>query len=382
MKLKDILTIACFIGLCFSCSMDDERILDDISNGNIPGIDNTNADAFVAFNVDMGLLATKSETVKDEIIGNDNVTDQEINTLLLFLLDGENIVNKMGLKSGDFTIDASNHLRLANGNPAGFLSKKTDNLKLIVIANSSYTLENPKISACTTLANIKELSFDATDLEGCVKVSDVANVVWGDYPGYPKIQGEDGALAQEPCWVDVTLKQAYARVGLNSFVVKKGADLINDVDVQLLGATLVNRNMAWSVGGTGVEISTEAPSFLSGGATFTCNTSEITDNTVGVELISGTLPVYRTFQNTTASEVGVCLTYKIGVNEYTRTYPIKTPESATSFVAKVMAGNIYQLNIIMNVADREADVDVVCYTTDWKEGGSFEVDLTPSTATN
>lgn len=382
MKLKDILTIACFIGLCFSCSMDDERILDDISNGNTPGIDNTNADAFVAFNVDMGLLATKSETVKDEIIGNDNVTDQEINTLLLFLLDGENIVNKMGLKSGDFTIDASNHLRLANGNPAGFLTKKTDNLRLIVIANSSYTLENPKISACTTLANIKELSFDATDLEGCVKVSDVANVVWGDYPGYPKIQGEDGALAQEPCWVDVTLKQAYARVGLNSFVVKKGADLINDVDVQLMGATLVNRNMAWSVGGTGVEISTEAPSFLNVGTTFTCNTSEITDNTVGVELISGTLPVYRTFQNTTASEVGVCLIYKIGVNEYTRTYPIKTPESATSFVAKVMAGNIYQLNIIMNVADREADVDVVCYTTDWKEGGSFEVDLTPSTATN
>ena len=370
MKLRNILSVFCFLAAMASCSMEDDTMMNDASKEFEASV-NADKEAYLAFGMNLGVMNTKS-TVKDDQVGTDD-------NLWIFLLDGETVLNKAYLAEGDIHFDTNHHLYkdAEHTTPFGFLTKKKDNLKLFVIANSIYTANNATIAACTTLSGIKALSLGADDLNACVKVSDVANVVWGDYPGYEKINGADGALQQEPCWVDVTLKQAYARVGLKSFVVKKGQDLKDDINVTLLDATLSNQNMAWSVGGTGKNISENTPSYLAQGASYTCNTASIIDDE-GLNLISGELAAYKTFQNETETPVGINLKYQIGVNIYEKTYSIKTPID-TEFQEKVLAGNIYQLNVIMTVADREADVVVSCYTEDWKEGGALdEIVLKPS----
>ncbi|MBC8603810.1 hypothetical protein H8784_19050 [Parabacteroides acidifaciens] len=373
MKLRNILSVFCFLAAMASCSMEDDTMMNDASKEFEASV-NADKEAYLAFGMNLGVMNTKS-TVKDDQVGTDDKIDQEINNLWIFLLDGETVLNKAYLAKDNIHFDAEHHLYkdAEHTTPFGFLTKKKDNLKLFVIANSTYTANNATIAACTTLSGIKALSLGADDLNACVKVSDVANVVWGNYPGYEKINGADGALLQEPCWVDVTLKQAYARVGLKSFVVKKSDELTDNIDVTLLEATLSNQNMAWSVGGAGQNISKSTPSYLAQGASYTCNTASITDNE-GLNLISGELAAYRTFQNETETPVSINLKYQIGVNVYEKTYPIKT-----AYEAKVLAGNIYQLNVIMTVADREADVVVSCYTEDWKEGGALdEIVLKPS----
>ena len=373
MKLGNILSIFCFLAAMASCSMDDDTMMNDASK-EIEASVNTNKEAYLAFGMDLGVMNTKA-TVQDKVTGTDDQIDQDINNLWIFLLDGETVLNNAYLAKGDIHFDTNHHLYkdADHTTPFGFLTKKKDNLKLFVIANSTYTANNAAIAACTTLSGIKALSLGANDLDACVKVSDVANVVWGDYPGYEKINGAEGALQQDPCWVNVTLKQAYARVGLKSFVVKKSNELTDNIDVTLLEATLSNQNMAWYVGGAGKNISNNTPSYLAQDASYTCNTASITDNE-GLNLISGDLAAYKTFQNETDAPVSINLKYQIGVNVYEKTYPIKT-----DFDAKVLAGNIYQLKVIMTVADREADVVVSCYTEDWEEGGALDtIVLKPS----
>ena len=226
MKLKNILSFFCFLAAMASCSMDDETVMNDISK-EINSSTGTSKEALVSFQLDMNGLTTKSVTNA----GTDNTVDQEVNNIVIFLLNGDNVIDYALLNKADGDFLQSGNVCTPKAD-FGFLTKKVNTLKLMVIANSGITAST--VSNYTTGAQVKAASANLAD---CTKFGE-SNITWqyadgSEYPGYEKINGTDGVLAQPSYPVNVTVKQAYARVELASFNVKKQSGS-ESVDVTLV----------------------------------------------------------------------------------------------------------------------------------------------------
>ena len=91
MKLRNILSVFCFLAAMASCSMEDDTMMNDASKEFEASV-NADKEAYVAVQMDLNGLATKSVAVGDP--STDNTADQEINNLALFLLDGNNVIDR------------------------------------------------------------------------------------------------------------------------------------------------------------------------------------------------------------------------------------------------------------------------------------------------
>ena len=361
MKLKNILSMVCFLCLAVSCSMDDETVMNDISK-EIEATQGEGKEAFVAVQMNFGELATKSVTAGNS----DNTTDQEINNLALFLLDGDNVINKAFFEKDQFTRDEDGTLKTSEGEVFGFLTKKKNTLSMIAVANT-----DANILAKTTRSAIE--TYAAT-LDNCTKYKEVNNFGWlkkdgqTAYPGYEKINGADGALAQAPAFVKIVLQQSYARVELASFNVKRNEETTKDVSVKLTGVKLYNINTNGQVNGTEKNFSGKDDSFPN--LTFSCMTSEEACKTEkGLNLLVNNASdhYFRTFaynykNSDDSDKMKMEISYEVGVNKYTKVCVI---EGRTADLQAVEAGYIYRLNLTVTVKANEVDCDVVCYTQDW-----------------
>ena len=189
MKLKNILSFFCFLAAMASCSMDDETVMNDISK-EINSSTGTSKEALVSFQLDMNGLTTKSVTNA----GTDNTVDQEVNNIVIFLLNGDNVIDYALLNKADGDFLQSGNVCTPKAD-FGFLTKKVNTLKLMVIANSGITAST--VSNYTTGAQVKAASANLAD---CTKFGE-SNITWqyadgSEYPGYEKINGTDGVLAQ------------------------------------------------------------------------------------------------------------------------------------------------------------------------------------------
>lgn len=130
MKLKNILSILCLLLMTVSCSMEDD-VMNDISN-EIEATQQESKEAYISLGVNVDVLSSKSVVSEG---GTDNETDQTINNLAIFLLEGDKVIKNAYLSEGQFTV--SDGVVMVNNNVFGILTKKKDNLKVLVAANAS-----------------------------------------------------------------------------------------------------------------------------------------------------------------------------------------------------------------------------------------------------
>lgn len=370
MKLKNILAALLLLLLASACSMEEDILNQGPSGTGYPATGDQ--EAFIALNLGFNRLTTKATSFGPS--GTDDKIDQEINNLWAFLLENDQIVgsvyvSKEELKLGSASADGFMPVSKLNGSSVGFLTKVKEGLSVALLANTSYNNTSVDIAACKALADIKALELNITDAPKFA----VTTINKTDLKGYDKILGDDGAM-KNPSNVNVTLKQLYARVALTSFVVKKAAGT-KDVNVKLTSATLINQMTKAFVTG---ESSNPANKVYITNGNYNCNTSSLGEN--GTDLLSNaTLPSFPTFPNATTEDgdyTAVSLSFQVGVNTYNKVYNIKTPSDTET--PRVEAGKIYQLAVTMTVTAKEADIEVVCYTEDWKDGGNVSATLKPN----
>ena len=367
MKLKNILSFFCFLAAMASCSMDDETVMNDISK-EINSSTGTSKEALVSFQLDMNGLTTKSVTNA----GTDNTVDQEVNNIVIFLLNGDNVIDYALLNKADGDFLQSGNVCTPKAD-FGFLTKKVNTLKLMVIANSGITAST--VSNYTTGAQVKAASANLAD---CTKFGE-SNITWqyadgSEYPGYEKINGTDGVLAQPSYPVNVTVKQAYAREELASFNVKKQR-ASESVDVTLAGVKLYNINTKGQANGAAIGPVLAEPSDWNFGSSFpTCNTGDIEcSSTDGKNILANNNVFFRTFaydySNVQADkEMYLEISYKIGVQSQLRTKKIVI-EGKTDNLKAVEAGYIYRINLTASVRPEQVDLDVIFSIDKWIDGG-------------
>lgn len=363
MKLKNILSVLCFFFVMASCSMEDDVLMNDASK-EIEAAQNGNKEAFVAVQMDLNGLTTKSVTVGDP--STDNVTDQEIKNLALFLLDGDQVIDRTFFASGEFSRDADGTLK-SNGKVFGFLTKKKNTLGMIAVANT-----DEEILTKTTRT---EIATYAATLNNCTKYKDIQNFGWFEkdgttlYPGYEKINGNDGVLAQNPAYVKIELKQSYARVELASFNVIRNTAFEKTVDVTLTKVELLNLNEKGQVNGSvaGTSLKDNSWSFQN---TPSCSTgdSECTTSS-GKNILANNNIFFRTFAyDYSGSQKKLCLklTYEVGAKIHTKEIIIQGKEAG---LFEVEAGYIYKVNLTATVRPEQVDLDVIFSIDKWIDGG-------------
>ena len=366
MKLRNILSIFCFLAAMASCSMEDDTMMNDASKEIEAGV-NADKEAYVAVQMDLNGLATKSVAVGDP--STDNTTDQEINNLALFLLDGNNVIDRAFFAEGQFTRDEDGTLK-TNDKVFGFLTKKKNTLGLIAVANTEEA-----ILSKTTRSQIETY---AAILDNCSKYKDIPTFGWFEkdgttpYPGYEKIKGDDGVLAQNPAYVKIVLEQSYARVELASFNVIRNSDYKKTIDVTLTGVELINLNNKGQVNGefAGTNLNNTSWDFQN---TFpACSTADNGCATYpGKNILDGKNIFFRTFAynyKQTASTDQLCLklTYTVGTKTHTKEIIIQGKENS---LLAVEAGYIYRVNLTATLRPEQVDLDVIFSIDKWIDGG-------------
>lgn len=358
MKLKNILSILCLLLMTVSCSMEDD-VMNDISN-EIEATQQESKEAYISLGVNVDVLSSKSVVSEG---GTDNETDQTINNLAIFLLEGDKVIKNAYLSEGQFTV--SDGVVMVNNNVFGILTKKKDNLKVLVAANASaFTADN--ISNYKNEAVIKAAS---AKLEDCTKFGE-SSINWGDYPGYNKINGEEGALQQAPFNVEIKLTQSYARIELAEFNVIKNSSSNKDVDVELIGVELSNVKENGQVDGLEKTADITPNKEFAYADQYKCNTSDMECiSSPGKNLIAGSDIYFRAFAynyKSSSSKMKMKLTYKVGVKTRTKEFTI---QGGSEGAESVVAGYIYRMKVTATLRAEQVDLDVVFSIKNWIDGG-------------
>lgn len=358
MKFRNILSILFFLVVAASCSMESDTVMNDISNEMDVALE-TNKEAYISLLVNSDMPSTKAVAGG----GLDSITDQDINTLAIFLLEGDKVIYNVYLGEGEFSIE-NGTLKTRDGKVFGILTKKKDKLNLLTVANTSEKILNK-----TTREAIKQATATLSD---CTKFAETT-ITWGNYPGYEKINGTEGALMQPAFSAAVTLKQSYARVELTEFNVVKQAGSAKDVDVVLTSVELFNVNKSGRIDGT------ETPASLVNATetftSFSCNTSDKDClSTSGKNIITNKDVFFRTFaydysKVTDASKMmKMKLTYKVGVKTRTKIFTI---EGSSAGANAVVAGSIYRMRVTATLRAEQVDCEVIFSVKHWIDGGSL-----------
>ena len=86
MKLKNILSMVCFLCLVFSCSMDDETVMNDMQN-QLEKENVSNGNVLLSFNIGSTDLATRSGEE-----GDPETNGKRINSCSMILYEGNEIL--------------------------------------------------------------------------------------------------------------------------------------------------------------------------------------------------------------------------------------------------------------------------------------------------
>ena len=243
---------------------------------------------------------------------------------------------------------------------------KVGEIKLEKNDAGDYLLDGKK---CIQISkNILDLGKDATKAESSVSY---ANVV-------------------------IPVKQRTAAIMLKSFTLKKDASGKEDstpMDVTITNVTLSNTKMLGKVSGELTSYSGEDYELF---ASEFANLNSINefDNWGGYEEYnkvlknsSNDINKYRfyTYENRDdETKIKMNITYeystsdgKIVSKEFS--FTIKSP-SDYGFVEEVWANHLYEISV--EITNEVASVGVECYTQNWKDGGSYNAELRPSSTSN
>ncbi|WP_456088793.1 hypothetical protein [Parabacteroides sp.] len=334
MKLKNILSMVCFLCLVFSCSMEDDVLNGQNGNAQIPTIEE--GDVYVGFSIDrQSLAATKANTTQDP-----DKAEKEIKSCSIILLDGDNVL----IADDNVHVNSDNVIvkTAAGKDTVKYMVKvKTPSpYKVMVVANSDKTFAG--LANLTAINNVLQ-----DDKDALVKVG-TGNVVFeSGFKGYTStVESSNHPVMVDP----VTVSQLSARIDLNSFNVVEFIENSDPVDVVVKSVTLTNLNTTIYTGNTYVatpQLETETYTFENGGfKVYDATASEDKRNIALTEI-----PRFYTFSNQLEnSPITMSITYTVGDIEYTTKTPyvINKPGNSADH-EYVKSSWLYKVNVDMSL---------------------------------
>lgn len=174
MKLKNIISMVCFLFLVFSCSMDDETVMNDMQN-QLEKENVSDGNALLSFNIGSTDLATRSG-----VEGDPETNGQRINSCSMILYAGNEILFAQdNLKSMPSQIEGNQIMPFPEGSVVDeismkakqirVLTKKRKDLSVMIVANTTLPLSNrtayPDMQAINSaIEDLYEKGIDGTDL--------------------------------------------------------------------------------------------------------------------------------------------------------------------------------------------------------------------------
>ena len=347
MKLRNILSVFCFLAVMASCSMEDD-VLNDAGKEILN--QHSDREAVLNINLSSNSLLTKATEKASE--------DKEIKleNCVLALMEGDNVL----------AIKTSSSITDGKVNDVTFLTKVKSGLSVIAIVN----IANPNdyLNATTRTALNKEVTVDPNSAASLVKQGEKAV----DFPvGFGSTS--TAPTTENTLPVKIEVSQVAAKIQLSEFNITYAAGTIQkEKSVTLTSVSFENINKKSNVftEATLVKDNTQGATMAK---VLTAGTNEI-----------GTT-VYSYANTNVASPVKMTLTFRIDAEDsmqgetVTKTYMVNKSNGSTSFDGSVSdnyvnAGYLYRIKVNMTVNTHVIDTDVVCYTQDW-EHNEVSVDM-------
>ena len=347
MKLRNILSVFCFLAVMASCSMEDD-VLNDAGKEILN--QHSDREAVLNINLSSNSLLTKATEKASE--------DKEIKleNCVLALMEGDNVL----------AIKTSSSITDGKVNDVTFLTKVKSGLSVIAIVN----IANPNdyLNATTRTALNKEVTVDPNSAASLVKQGEKAV----DFPvGFGSTS--TAPTAENTLPVKIEVSQVAAKIQLSEFNITYAAGTIQkEKSVTLTSVSFENINKKSNV-------FTEAALDIDNTQGTTMNTALAAgQNEIGTT-------VYSYANTNVASPVKMTLTFRIDAEgsmqgeTVTKTYMVNKSNGSTSFNGSVSdnyvnAGYLYRIKVNMTVNTHAIDTDVVCYTQDW-EHNEVSVDM-------
>ncbi len=368
MKLRNILSVFCFLAAMASCSMEDDTVMNDLGGM----IETTGDNVYLSVNIGTGNGTTKAATTGSANDADYSISGDLINRCILYLLDGDKVlaVTDTILKTEEGADDYKSSLKMK------FLTKVSKNsLKLVAVVNYDGTLKSNYL-ACSTLSKLEAIR--ETNAQNRVMVGQVDGIKLTE--GSPSTKDAPTTDAGK-----IVVTPRVACIDLIGFNVKYKTE--KHPEVKLTG--IYYNNLKKEVG-----------LFDEGKNDFETSWQEdlnffrknVPDVEPGVPFPEGALTVedkgdetgncndklslnksfFVTFPNQNAgTPVQMKITFTVDGKGYDRTYIINRPfENDGSFTNTtgtkyVNPGYWYRLKATVNISSDKVDCDVVCYTQDW-----------------
>lgn len=382
MKLKNIISMVCFLFLAVSCSMEDDAVMNDLES-QLKKEDVSEGSVFLSFNIGSDEVNTRST---DEITYSET-PGQRINSCSMILYRGNEILYvRDGLKRMTSQINGNTNVPFPEGtvvdalsmeaNQIQVLTKKREGLFVMIVANATLTLNDrsnyPDMQAINSaIEDLSEKKLDGTDL---LKVG-TAEVTFDDKVSNPKFEASAGTAVIDNetttnIYVQkVTVKQRAAAIRLRKFEVEWIAG--TKAPVRITKVELLNSNHKVHLDGSQYE-GTDAYKTLSysipdGGLIVYDKVSGEFKNKSFLPFTQFSFPNIKAENRKNEKYVTMKIYYTVGGFSYDSEFIINRPgtdkEGGTEYVH---ANYIYYLDIKAKITNHNVSCDLVCYTQDWR----------------
>lgn len=354
MKIKNIFFAVMLVLAGFSCSMEDDTIMNDVEKG-IEEV--TDAYTVLDFNVAFNEMATKSTTVKPDTdipaTGDENNGEKNVSDVSVFLLEGGNII-------GILQSDQPNQVSSDN---KGIITLK--DLKFVTKYKAGRTLEAHVVingNEFLTGINIGD-SKNVLDKTISGHLSDVALIKYGHRSivlGTDVTDRDPSPAVAEanPTTILVQVSQVAARLDFSQFAVTLDG-FANAPAVTLLEAKFMNIQENSTIfgaasdnGATG-EVSAKIPT----GANNTWSNIATT---------------YSYANNVTALYVK----FQVGDRTFEKTYLINPANIEKTINHNgIRGGYLYDIKVHWTITPKWGDSTIEFYTRDWVYNAIPEIEL-------
>lgn len=389
MKLKNILSMVCFLCLAVSCSMDDETVMNDMQN-QIEKENVSEGNAYLSFNVSPTTLQTRSAVNGEP----ESTWGQGIYSCSMILYSGDDILfvqdslqmmptKTESMPSPPYPEGTIVDKIAQDANRIRVLTKKRDGLSVMVVANTTLSLSDrtayPNMTAINkAVENLSETMIDGSNL---LKVG-TADVTFDDKVTNPNFEASTGTGVIDDgettnVYVQkVTVTQRAAAIRLRKFDVNFVGG--TEAPVYITKIELLNSNHKVYLDGSQYE-ATDAYKTLS--YVLPKDNESQDDNRFMVygpnkntgnyerktflPITQFSFPNFRSDNTNEDQRVRMKIYYTVGGFSYTSEFVINRPEGNSTGTTYVHSNYIYYLDVTANITNHNVSCDVVCYTQDW-----------------
>lgn len=385
MKLRNILSVFCFLAAMASCSMEDDTMMNDtqeqlqkenVSNGNV----------YLSFNAGLMGLETRSGDVVDES-SDPETYGKSINSCSMILYAGNEILyvqdNLMRMPSQieGFTppfpegtvVDRISK----DAKQIHVLTKKRTGLSVMIVANTTLSLSNrssyPDMRAVNAaIEDLYDAEIDGTNL---LKVG-TADINFDDKTDNPKFEATTGtAVINDGTTTNiyvqkVTVTQRAAAIRLRSFKVDWKAG--TEAPVRITKVELLNSNLKVHLDGNQVDATTAYKTLKyslpeDGLFVYKQNADGSFEQGKFLPFTQFSFPNFPAVNNKEDNNrVKMKIYYTVGDSPFDCEFIINRPGTDTKDHTEYVHSNyIYYLDVTAHVTNYNVNCDVVCYTQDW-----------------